>query len=138
LAIFQANAGPSTAFWSPPRPHPAPRTKPVQKPHPPIIVRGSFPFGAQRALRWADGQMPYHTRTHYADVQALLPKFHEMATEAGRDPASVPITIWGAKENLDSSATATTAFTPGRQPGFRQGRYDPAGTRPTLIRQLGS
>jgi len=30
-----------------------------------------------------------------------LPKFREMAAEAGRDPASVPITIWGAKENLD-------------------------------------
>jgi hypothetical protein len=34
-------------------------------------------------------------------VQALLPKFREMAAEAGRDPASVPITIWGAKESLD-------------------------------------
>ena len=36
-----------------------------------------------------------------ADVQTLLPKFREMATEAGRDGASMPITIWGAKENLD-------------------------------------
>jgi hypothetical protein len=34
-------------------------------------------------------------------VQALLPKFREMAAEAGRDPASVPITLWGAKEDLD-------------------------------------
>jgi hypothetical protein len=34
-------------------------------------------------------------------VQALLPKFHEMAAEAGRDLASVPITLWGAKEDLD-------------------------------------
>ncbi len=44
---------------------------------------------------------PPHARSSYADVQALLPKFREMAAEAGRDPASVPITIWGAKENLD-------------------------------------
>ena len=41
------------------------------------------------------------SRSQYADVQALLPKFREMAAEAGRDLASVPITIWGAKENLD-------------------------------------
>ena len=75
--------------------------KPVQKPHPPIIVGGAFPYGARRALRYGDGWMPHRTRTQYADVQALLPKFREMATEAGRDPASVPITIWGAKENLD-------------------------------------
>jgi probable F420-dependent oxidoreductase len=75
--------------------------KPVQKPHPPIIVGGAFPFGARRALRYGDGWMPHRTRGQYADVQALLPKFREMAAEAGRDPASVPITIWGAKENLD-------------------------------------
>ena len=75
--------------------------KPVQKPHPPIIVGGAFPFGARRALRYGDGWMPHRTRSSYADVQALLPKFREMAAEAGRDPASVPITIWGAKENLD-------------------------------------
>ena len=75
--------------------------KPVQKPHPPILVGGAFPYGARRALRYGDGWMPHRTRSSYADVQALLPKFREMVTEAGRDPASVPITIWGAKENLD-------------------------------------
>jgi probable F420-dependent oxidoreductase len=75
--------------------------KPMQKPHPPIIVGGAFPFGARRALRYGDGWMPHRTRSSYADVQALLPKFREMANEAGRDLASVPITIWGAKENLD-------------------------------------
>ena len=75
--------------------------KPVQKPHPPVIVGGAFPFGARRALRYGDGWMPHRTRSSYADVQALLPKFREMANEAGRDLASVPITIWGAKENLD-------------------------------------
>ena len=75
--------------------------KPVQKPHPPIIVGGAFPFGARRALRYGDGWMPHRTRSQYADVQALLPKFREMAAEAGRDLASVPITIWGAREDLD-------------------------------------
>jgi probable F420-dependent oxidoreductase len=75
--------------------------KPVQKPHPPILVGGAFPYGARRALSYGNGWMPHRTRTQYADVQALLPKFREMAVEAGRDLASVPITIWGAKENLD-------------------------------------
>src|ERR1700757_2397931 len=75
--------------------------KPVQKPHPPILVGGAFPYGARRALRYGDGWMPHRARPQYADVQALLPKFREMAAEAGRDLASVPITIWGARENLD-------------------------------------
>src|SRR5712672_3471597 len=61
--------------------------KPVQKPHPPVIVGGAFPFGARRALRYGDGWMPHRTRSQYADVQALLPKFREMAAEAERDPA---------------------------------------------------
>ena len=45
--------------------------------------------------------MPHRSRTQYADVQAFLPKFREMATEASRDPASMPIMIWGAKQDLD-------------------------------------
>src|SRR3954468_19473393 len=44
--------------------------KPVQKPHPPIIVGGAFPFGARRALHYGDGWMPHRTRSQYADVQA--------------------------------------------------------------------
>ena len=30
-----------------------------------------------------------------------MPKFREMAKEANRDPASVPICIWSAKEDED-------------------------------------
>ena len=62
--------------------------KPVQKPHPPIIVGGAFPYGARRAMRYGDGWMPHRVRTTYANVSALLPKFRKMAKEAGRDPAS--------------------------------------------------
>ena len=32
--------------------------KPVQKPHPPIIVGGEFPHGAKRAIAYGDGWMP--------------------------------------------------------------------------------
>ena len=45
--------------------------------------------------------MPHRVRKAYADVSALIPQFREMAREAGRDLASVPITIWGAKEDED-------------------------------------
>ncbi len=73
--------------------------KPVQKPHPPVIVGGAFPYGARRALRYGDGWMPHRVRRHYPDVTALLPEFRRMAAEAGRDPASVPVTVWGAPED---------------------------------------
>jgi NAD(P)-dependent dehydrogenase (short-subunit alcohol dehydrogenase family) len=32
--------------------------KPVQKPHPPIIVGGAFRLAARRALRYGDGMLP--------------------------------------------------------------------------------
>jgi len=75
--------------------------KPVQRPHPPVIVGGAFPYSARRALRYGDGWMPHRVRKHYADVVTLLSQFREMATKAGRDPATLPITVWSAPEDPD-------------------------------------
>ena len=75
--------------------------KPVQKPHPPVIVGGAFPHSARRALRYGDGWIPNASRQHYADVTDFLPQFKEMASEMGRDIAQVPVTIWGATEDYD-------------------------------------
>jgi len=75
--------------------------KPVQKPHPPIIVGGAFPFAAKRAIAYGDGWIPHATRQQYADVTEYLPEFHRMAREAGRDPASLPVTVWGANLTPD-------------------------------------
>jgi alkanesulfonate monooxygenase SsuD/methylene tetrahydromethanopterin reductase-like flavin-dependent oxidoreductase (luciferase family) len=75
--------------------------KPVQKPHPPVIVGGAFPYAARRALAYGDGWVPHASRPQYADVTDYLPRFRQMAAEAGRDPASVPVTIFGTPEHLD-------------------------------------
>jgi alkanesulfonate monooxygenase SsuD/methylene tetrahydromethanopterin reductase-like flavin-dependent oxidoreductase (luciferase family) len=73
------------------------RPKPVQKPHPPIHVGGAFPHGARRAIRYGDGWIP----TARGDIAEVLPKFREMAKEAGRDPASIEITLFSLGEDLD-------------------------------------
>jgi probable F420-dependent oxidoreductase len=75
--------------------------KPAQKPHPPVIVGGAFPHSARRAIRYGDGWVPNASRPQYADVTEFLPQFRQMATEAGRDPTTVPVTIFGAPENAD-------------------------------------
>ena len=75
--------------------------KPVQKPHPPVIVGGAFPHAARRAIRYGDGWIPHAGRPQYSDVTDFLPKFREMMTEAGRSLAEVPITVFGVPENLD-------------------------------------
>ena len=74
--------------------------KPVQKPYPPILVGGAFPYGARRALRYGDGWMPHRVRPEYADVADMIPQYRELAAASGRDPASVPVSIWGAKEDM--------------------------------------
>jgi probable F420-dependent oxidoreductase len=75
--------------------------KPVQKPHPPVIVGGAFPHGARRAIAFGDGWVPHARRPQYGDVLGLLPQFRKMAVEAGRDPATLPITIFGVPEDPD-------------------------------------
>jgi probable F420-dependent oxidoreductase len=72
--------------------------KPVQKPHPPIHVGGAFPHGARRAIRYGDGWIPVAGREDLTDV---IPKFQEMAREAGRDPSSIEITLFGLGEDVD-------------------------------------
>jgi hypothetical protein len=73
------------------------RPKPVQKPHPPIHVGGAFPHGARRAIRYGDGWIP----TARGDLAEVLPKFREMAREAGRDLTSIEISLFGLGEDLD-------------------------------------
>jgi probable F420-dependent oxidoreductase len=73
--------------------------KPAQKPHPPVLVGGAFPYGARRAVRYGDGWMPLRRRKGYSEVRDLIPKFQAMAKEANRDLASLPVSIWESKED---------------------------------------
>ncbi len=75
--------------------------KPVQKPHPPILVGGIFPHGARRAIRYGDGWIPHASRPEYDEVADFMPQFHTMVKEAGRDPASLPITLFRVVEEVD-------------------------------------
>ena len=61
--------------------------KPFQKPHPPIIVGGAFPYAARRAIRYGNGWIPRADRLEKGGVGVVIDKFRVMAKEAGRDPA---------------------------------------------------
>jgi len=75
--------------------------KPVQKPHPPILVGGAFPYSARRAIRYGDGWIPQASRDTYAEIAETIPRFRQMASEAGRDPGSIRITVWNPKREPD-------------------------------------
>jgi probable F420-dependent oxidoreductase len=74
--------------------------KPVQKPYPPIILGGAFPHAARRAIAYGDGWIPIAGRGD-ADLADQIVQFRQMAKEAGRDPDTLPITIFSAPEDLD-------------------------------------
>jgi probable F420-dependent oxidoreductase len=75
--------------------------KPVQKPHPPIIIGGAFPYSVRRAIAYGDGWLPHARRPAYPELLPLLPEFRKMVTDAGRDPASIPISVWGVAQDAD-------------------------------------
>jgi len=75
--------------------------KPVQQPRPPVFVGGAFPWAARRAVRYGDGWFPIAGGSRYGDPLDFLPRFRQMAEEAGRDPGSVPVTLGGAPEDPD-------------------------------------
>jgi probable F420-dependent oxidoreductase len=74
--------------------------KPFQKPHPPIIVGGAFPYAARRAVRYGDGWIP---RDDWLDRDGIevLDKFRAMAKEAGRDPASLSVSTFRVPDDLE-------------------------------------
>jgi probable F420-dependent oxidoreductase len=67
--------------------------KPLQKPHPPILIGGAFPYSARRAVRYGDGWMPQVTNADKAPLTEVIPRFRQMTAEAGRDPAAMQIII---------------------------------------------
>src|SRR5436190_5984488 len=78
--------------------------KPVQKPHPPILVGGAFPQAARRAVRYGDGWAPITGRGPDGEIEQILPRFRQMLSEAGRDLQSVPVTLFGVTEDADRLA----------------------------------
>jgi probable F420-dependent oxidoreductase len=75
--------------------------KPVQKPHPPILVGGAFPYSARRAVHYGDGWMPQVTEYAKTPLLELIPRFRQMAAENGRDPATLEISIGGQRPDVE-------------------------------------
>jgi probable F420-dependent oxidoreductase len=65
--------------------------KPKQKPHPPIHVGGAWPQAARRAIAWGDGWIPVGD---WKGALRRIGEFREMAKKAGRDPASLEVSVY--------------------------------------------
>ena len=84
--------------------------KPVQQPHPPLLLGGSAEPALRRAGRLADGWISA-SRFAAADVPAAVETIRSAASEAGRDPDAVRIIIRGSvrvrSQDEDKALTGT-------------------------------
>ncbi len=74
--------------------------KPVQKPHPPVFLGGHGRKVLERVVDYCDGWIPISARTE--DLAADLRTLRDLAQQAGRDPHSISVSVFGA-----STETAT-------------------------------
>lgn len=70
--------------------------KPVQKPHPPILMGGYGPTTFDRVLKFCDGWLPLGYRMTVSDLVHRITDLRRQAEGAGRDPKSISITVFGA------------------------------------------
>jgi probable F420-dependent oxidoreductase len=73
--------------------------KPQQKPYPPVILGGMAKNVLKRVAAWGDGWLPNEVTP--AEIRESRATLDRLATEAGRDPASLSISPYGQPPDLD-------------------------------------
>jgi len=74
--------------------------KPVQKPHPPILMGGDTPRARQRVVDFCDGWMPIGIQAER--VIAGMKDLAERARAAGKRPEDFPVTVFGTPANEET------------------------------------
>ncbi len=85
-------------FYTVPRSHTGPR--PVQRPHPPVLLGGAAPQAVRRAGRLAQGWIS-NTRQDLSRIAHSVELVREGAREAGRDPDAVRILVRALVDLVD-------------------------------------
>ena len=84
--------------------------KPVQRPHPPIIMGGDGPTTFDRVVEYCDGWMPLSGRQSQGpSVPEKIAMLKRQAQEAGRDPDSISISVFGTRPERDLVARMEAA-----------------------------
>ncbi len=82
--------------------------KPVQRPNPPIVMGGDGPTTFDRVIEFCDGWMPIarttpdrHIDEAIEDFATKIPQLKRRAEAAGRDPASISISLFGCPPDAE-------------------------------------
>jgi probable F420-dependent oxidoreductase len=71
--------------------------KPVQWPHPPILIAGELDKAAERIAEYGDGWLPRYIRTDPAGIKAGRKRIASLMRGRARDPDRLDITLFGCK-----------------------------------------
>ena len=74
--------------------------KPVQKPHPSVLLGSSTPRGRQRVVEAYDGWIPIGLNSQ--QLAEGIADLHRRAREFGRDPASIEISFFWPKPEVEA------------------------------------
>jgi probable F420-dependent oxidoreductase len=67
--------------------------KPVQQPHPPVLLGGAARNIFKRTIAWGDGWLPIGSTPE--DIKKGRATLDELAAAAGRDPSTIDVTVLG-------------------------------------------
>ena len=73
--------------------------KPVQKPHPPVLLGVNKPNARQKIVEFADGWFPLADRA--GDIPEGIADLRRRAAAAGRDPDTLTVSVFGAKPDVE-------------------------------------
>jgi probable F420-dependent oxidoreductase len=89
--------------FSPSRAHP----KPVQTPHPPILLGGETDYTLRRVVDYCDGWLP--RARHGFDAAENIARLKRVADDAGRDMATLSVHVFGAPADAATLASYAEA-----------------------------
>ena len=82
--------------------------KPMQKPHPPILLGAYSPKTFPRIVKYADGWIPIAGFVPLEQQEQAINALRESARKANRDPSDIRIVVLTYPNLLDSSSTSSS------------------------------
>jgi probable F420-dependent oxidoreductase len=108
--------------------------KPVQKPHPPILLGGYTPKTFPRIVNYADGWIPIAGFVPLEQQEQAINGLRESARKSNKDPSNIRIFVLSYPNVLDSSSTSS----PNQQRSPLTGTIDQIGSDVERIKAMGA
>ncbi len=112
--------------------------KPVQKPHPPILIGGFSPKAFSRIVSYADGWLPVAGFGPLEPIEQAINGLREGARKANKDPSKIRVFVLTYPNVLDSPSSSPTSSSSEQQRLPMTGTIDQIGTDIDQIKAMGA